>query len=283
MSNDNVPKLKKQSPKLYFDTRSVRNNIICILIGSIGFTSVLIILSPYDKKVIICDIIEPLAATIALGLSVLVIYRQKTDGLMGKAYTFLGVGLALFLIAEIIWSYYEIVLEIENPFPSIADALWLIGYGPLLYFVFKMYRFFGASNSRTHQLFVSVAGAVLLLYLISGISQTADFTTQGRIVSFIISISYPTLDIILLIPAALIILNPMKGELTSIPWIFLAILIMSVGDSAFAYSSNVIALQKMNWVWNLFFVTSYFVTSAGLFWHNRFFIHDIKEKEDLKV
>jgi hypothetical protein len=283
MSNDNVQKLKKQSPKLYFDTRSVRNNIICILIGSIGFTSVLIILSPYDKKAIICDIIEPLAATIALGLSVLVIYRQKTDGVMGKAYTFLGVGLALFLIAEIIWSYYEIVLEIENPFPSIADALWLIGYGPLLYFVFKMYRFFGASNSRTHQLFVSVAGAVLLLYSISGISQTADFTTQGRIVSFIISISYPTLDIILLIPAALIILNPMKGELTSIPWIFLAILIMSVGDCAFAYSSNVIALQKMNWVWNLFFVTSYFVTSAGLFWHNRFFIHDIKEKEDLKV
>jgi hypothetical protein len=75
----------------------------------------------------------------------------------------------------------------------------------------------------------------------------------------------------------------MKGELTSIPWIFLAILIMSVGDCAFAYSSNVIALQKMNWIWNLFFVTSYFVTSAGLFWHNRFFIHDIKEKEDLKV
>jgi hypothetical protein len=55
---------------------------------------------------------------------------------------------------------------------------------------------------------------------------------------------------------------------------------MSVGDSAFAYSSNVIALQKMNWVWNLFFVTSYFVASAGLFWHNRFFIHDSKEKED---
>ena len=76
----------------------------------------------------------------------------------------------------------------------------------------------------------------------------------------------------------------MKGELTSIPWIFLAISIMSVGDSAFAYSSNVIALQKMNWVWNLFFVTRLiFVTSAGLFWHNRFFIYDNKEKEDLKV
>ena len=160
----------------------------------IGFTSVLIILSPDDKKVIICDIIEPLAAAIAVGLSILVIYRQKTDGLMGKTYTFLGVGLALFLIAEIIWSYYEVALEIENPFPSIADALWLIGYGPLLYFVFKMYRFFGASNSRTHQLLAFVAGVVFLVYLISGISQTADFTTQGGITSFIISISYPSLD-----------------------------------------------------------------------------------------
>lgn len=283
MSNDNVPKIKKQSQKLYFDTKSVRNNIIRVLIGSIGFASVLIILSPDDKKVLICDIVEPLAAAIAVGLSVLVIYRQKTDGLMGKAYTFLGVGLVLFLIAEIIWSYYEIALVIENPFPSIADALWLIGYGPLLYFVFKMYRFFGASNSRTHQLFVSVAGAVFLLFLISGISQTADFTTQKGITSFLISISYPTLDTILLIPAALIILNPMKGELTSVPWIFLAVLIMSIGDSAFAYSSNVIALQKMNWVWNLFFVTSYFITSAGLFWHNRFFICNNKEKQDLKV
>jgi hypothetical protein len=92
MSNDNVPKIKKQSPKLYFDTKSVRNNIICVLIGSIGFTSVLIILSPDDKKVIICDIIEPLAAAIAVGLSVLVIYRQKQMGLWAKRILFLAWG-----------------------------------------------------------------------------------------------------------------------------------------------------------------------------------------------
>ena len=61
MSNDNVLRIKKQFPKLYFDTKSVHNNIICVLIGSIGFTSVLIILSPEDKKLIIYDIIEPLA------------------------------------------------------------------------------------------------------------------------------------------------------------------------------------------------------------------------------
>ena len=76
----------------------------------------------------------------------------------------------------------------------------------------------------------------------------------------------------------------MKGELTSIPWIFLAVLIMSIGDSTFAYSSNLTAFQNTGWIWNLFFVASYFITSAGLFWHNRFFIFTIKKKQEyLKV
>ena len=270
-------KAKRQSQNLYSDTKSVRNKVICVLFGSIVFTTFLIILSPSDQKVILTDIIEPLAAAVAVAFSILIIYRQKTDGLIGKAYCFLGIGLALFLTAEIIWSYYEIGLQIENPFPSIADALWIIGYLPLSYFVFKMYRFYGASRSRAHQIFVSVTGAVFILYLASAIYQHSDLATQIGTLSFLISICYPMLDILLLVPAALIILNPVKGELTSIPWIFLAVIIMSIGDTAFAYSSDIALPQNTSWIWNLFFISSYFVTSAGLFWHNRFFIHSNKE------
>jgi hypothetical protein len=277
MSNKNFMKIKSRQRKPYFDTKSVRNNIVYVLIGSIVFTS----LSPADERVMLGDLIEPTAAAVAAGLSVMVICRQKTDGLIGSAYTFLGAGLVLFLIAEIIWSYYEIGLEIENPFPSIADVLWLIGYGPLFYYVLKMYRFFGATHSKIHQLSVSIVGAAFVIYLIGDISQTADFTSQSGITSFLISIAYPVLDTILLIPAALIILNPMKGELTSIPWIFLAVLIMCIGDCTFAYGSNIRALQSVTWVWNLFFIASYFIVSAGLFWHNRFFIYNNKGQEYL--
>ena len=89
MSNDNLPKIKKQSPKLYFDTKSVRNNIICVLIGSIGFTSVLIILSPDDKKVIICDIIEPLAALSRWVFQFWSFIDKKQMGLWAKRILFL--------------------------------------------------------------------------------------------------------------------------------------------------------------------------------------------------
>jgi hypothetical protein len=278
-----MQEIKEESQKLYSDTKSIRNKVICVLIGSIVLTTFLITFSPNNNKVLLGDIIAPLAAAIAVAFSGLIIYRQKTDGLIGKAYSSLAIGLVLFLIAEIIWSYYEIGLQIENPFPSIADALWLIGYAPLSYFVFKMYRFFGVSHSRTHQIFVPVASALFLLFLINDIYQKTDFTSQSGTLSFLISISYPILDILLLVPAALIILNPVKGELTSIPWIFLAVLIMSVGDTTFAYSSNIVFLQNLSWIWNLFFITSYFVTSAGLFWHNRFFIHSSEETKRSKI
>lgn len=279
MTDNDVMITKRQSHKLklYSYTRSIRNKVIWAIISSIAFTSLLILFSPNESKLLLTDIIEPMAAGTAGAFSIIVIYRQKTDGLIGKAYIFLSLGLVLFLAAEIIWSYYEIGLEIVNPFPSIADVLWLAGYGPLLYFVFKMYRFFGASRLPSHQILVTIGAAIFVLYVVSETYQRADLTSQTGILSFLISISYPILDILLLIPAALIILSPMKGELTCIPWIFLAILIMSVGDTAFAYSSNIPSLQNLSWIWNLVFIASYFVTSAGLFWHNTFFIHTNSE------
>ena len=71
-------------------------------------------------------------------------------------------------------------------------------------------------------------------------------------------------------PSALILLNPVKGSLTSILWIFLAVLILGIGDSIFAY--NVQAIEDLNWISKLFFITSYVIVVGGLFWHNRFFI-----------
>jgi len=201
------------------------------------------------------------------------VYRQKVDGLMGRAYAVLAAGLALFLAAEIIWSYYEIGLGIEDPFPSVADGLWLIGYGPILYFVLRMYHFLGASQRRSHQIIVCAGAASFIIYFIILTSHAAEFSTLIGAASYLISIAYIVLDLLLLVPSALIILNPKKGELTSIPWIFLAVLVMSFGDITFAYASlSSSAAESLNWIWNLFFITSYILAAGGLFWHNKFFI-----------
>ena len=248
MYNHHRPESKKQS---YFDTRSVRNSLIPVL-----FAYLLIILSPVDKKALLIDIIKPTSAAIATAFSLVVVYRQKTDGIIGKAFTLLAAGLTLFLIGELISSYNDIALGIENSLPSIAYVFWTIAYGPIFYFVFKMYYFLGASHSKTHQILICIVGAVFLTYFITLTSQNADFSTQRGTASFLISIAYPVLDVVLIVPSALILLNPIKGSLTSIPWIFLAVLILGIGDSIFAYTFNVRAMEDLNWISKLFFITS---------------------------
>ncbi len=269
---------KKQLTNPHYDTRSVQNKTVSVLIVSVVVPSLIILFSPNESKIFVCDIIEPLSAAVAVGLSIVVIYRQKIDGLIGKAYASLAIGLALFLAAELIWSYYEIGLGVQSPFPSVADGLWLIGYGPLFYYVFKMYGFFGGSHSKYQQILILAGAVAFLSFPIGGISESANFKTPSGITSFLISVAYPIFDVVLIVPSALIMLNSPKGELTSVPWIFLAFLIMSLGDSIFAYASNIPILQEFNWIWNLFFISSYLVMAAGLFWHGKFFIFNQKKE-----
>jgi hypothetical protein len=269
MYNHQGPESKKQS---YFDTRSVRNSLIPVLIASVLLAYLLIILSPVDKKALLIDMIKPTSAEIATAFSLVVVYRQKTDGIIGKAFTLLAAGLTLFLIGELISSYNDIALGIENALPSIIYHFWTIAYDPIFFFVFKMYYFLGASHSKTHKISICIVRTVFLTYFITLTSQNAEFSTQRGIASFLISIAYPVLDVVLIVPSALILLNPVKGSLTSIPWIFLAVLILGIGDSIFAYTFNVRAMEDLNWISKLFFITSYVIAAGGLFWHNKFFI-----------
>ena len=70
-------------------------------------------------------------------LSLVIVYRQGLDGLLGKAYAALAIGISFWFIAEMIWTYYQVGLGIESPFPSVADLFWLIGYLPFIYYMFK--------------------------------------------------------------------------------------------------------------------------------------------------
>jgi len=128
MYNHHGPESKKQS---YFDTRLVRNSLIPVLIASVLLAYLLIILSPVDKKALLIDMIKPTSAAIATAFSLVVVYRQKTDGIIGKAFTLLAAGLTLFLIGELISSYNDIALGIENSLPSIAYVFWTMAYGPI--------------------------------------------------------------------------------------------------------------------------------------------------------
>ncbi len=68
-----------------------------------------------------------------------------------------------------------------------------------------------------------------------------------------------------------------SGDLTSIPWIFLSFLLITIADSGFAYASNTGWAEQTIWVWNPPYIAGYLVMAAGLFWHKHFFIFNAQK------
>lgn len=261
------------------NVKTIHKRLVIALIVSIVLADSLVLLAPQERRLVIGDIINPISIVIAAALSLLVVYRQKTDGLIGKAYAFLAAGLTLWCIAEILWSFTELVLGQKRPFPSISDGLWLIAYGPLIYYAFKMYNAFHNNSSRFSITLVSIGIAAYLLYIIPLTASTYELSKQEDIFLFLISISYSILDMVFIFPASLIILNAVRGarggELTSIPWIFLSMIVIAVADSVFGYTS-VAGLEALEWTSPPIYSAGYLLMAVGLFWHNRFFIFDEK-------
>ncbi len=72
-------------------------------------------------------------AGILVVLSIIISTRFRSTGNHGKAWLlFLGIAISWF-IAETMWVIYEFVYH-QNPFPSSADAFYLLGY-PFLFFL----------------------------------------------------------------------------------------------------------------------------------------------------
>jgi hypothetical protein len=208
-------------------------------------------------------------------LSFVVFGKQGSGGLFGRSYTALAVGLAMWLVAESIWGYYEVVLAEESPFPSIADAFWLGAYAGLLYYVSSMYKFFG-KGVKAYQLMavIGIIGTFAFFYLQSLVSVSLPpegESLDGYILPLAISVAYPVLDVILLVPAVLIVLNSGKGQLTSIPWAFVSFILIAIADILLGYSA-VTGFQNDVTIITMMYNAAYLVMAAGLLWYLRFFI-----------
>ena len=120
-------------------------------------------------------------------------------------------------------------------------------------------------------LFVAAFSSYYVLQLIS----VADLTDPEAVTPLAISISYPILDGILLVPALLVIISSGKGYLTSVPWIFVSWVFTTIADGIFGFTAVTSIAGDLS-IWNLFYNAAYLSMAAGLFWHNRYMIFDAK-------
>jgi len=257
-----------------------------LIIGFIAATllanSIILLAGDAEARTYFGNVLAPLTAGIATGLSILVVYRQKLSGIFGKAYAGLAVGLGLYFVAEVLWTYYSIGLGIEAPFPSLADAFWLAAYAPFGYGLFKLSKLYSkrGDSSKKTLVIMGIIVAAFSSHYITQLVSVSDLTLPDAGTTLAISIAYPLLDAILIIPALLAIMSGAgRGYLTSIPWIFVAWVLTAIADSIFGFSS-VVSIDDdgsaLSLIFNadLFYNAAYLSMAAGMYWHNKYMIFD---------
>ncbi len=123
-----------------FSSHEMTFYYVLILVLSLA-TSILFFVGN-DIKNTIDDIMTDCAAVVALSASITIVFRQRIIkhilSANNKASLFIMIGLSLWTSAEITFTYYQLVLNVKNPFPTPADALWLLGYAMFIMALYKI-------------------------------------------------------------------------------------------------------------------------------------------------
>src|SRR5262245_52857686 len=130
--------------QVYSEIKRQRKRLILGLVTSIFAINLVVFLSAGSEiEIFVSDLSRVGTISAAAIMSMVIVVRQKTSGLFGRAYASLAAGSILWVAAEAMWGYFEVGLQEERPFPSLADALWLAGYGPIGYHMISTAKFFG--------------------------------------------------------------------------------------------------------------------------------------------
>jgi diguanylate cyclase (GGDEF)-like protein len=178
------------------------------------------------------DIGEAVAA--ALGAIPCFWRAVRTSGRWRLSWALLGAGLAAWSIGEWIWSYYEVIEGSEVPFPSLADAGYLLFPVFCLagLFVRPSAAFVGRARLRVLLDGTMVVASLFILSWATALGAVYHAGAQNTF-SLVVSLAYPASDLVLITVAVLVAsrarldagLVLLVGGLTS----------MAVADSAFAY------------------------------------------------
>ena len=240
----------------------------------------IIISAESNLKVIYSSWILIINSLIAAGLSVMLLLKDRVSIKRDKTIIHLTVGLILWFLANIIWGYYEIVLDIVSPVPSLADLFLLSAYGFLIYRLIITYRSLDhITDKKVISLIILGTGLFLayILYLTISLNEMSSF--RGLML-FVVTIAYPTLNSILTVLALMILLEIKKERHHFIPWIceLVGLLSVVVGDSWFAIIVLTAFVEQL-WISALLLSAHYLLIAGGLVYYLR---HHIKwQSEDL--
>jgi hypothetical protein len=236
-----------------------------------------------------------ITAATASSLGIITVYRHGVRGLHGKSYLFLTLGLISWFSADLTLLYYFYADGIEEQkFVTVTDGFWFIGYGFLSLHLFTIIQSLprsGNDSTVINPKFV-VIGSVIIAIVFASFnaitlmsSEFIDVSEQrADLMPVVVTIAYPILDLILVIPSSIILIRLHKNYQHSIPWFLssLSLLINAIADDG--YLIDFVNGNSQHLIfWDLFYVMDFIIMAGALFWINKYYVSSSRRSKIIKI
>ena len=246
--------------------------ILGLILSAIIANSVIVFSDPHKKHSTAIWILN-ITAAVASSLAIIAVCRHGVHGLHGKSYLFLTLGLISWFSAELTLLYYYYALHIEEQrLISLTDGFWFAGYVFLALHLLTVLRSLRGTIKPRVVVIVSIVTVLFVIYNVFNLA-SSEFLVDVDFAAFIVTVAYPILDLMLIIPSAIILVSLRRDYQHSVPWFLssLSLLVNAVADDG--YVIDFVNANSQNlWVWDLFYVTDFIIMAGALFWYNKFHI-----------
>jgi hypothetical protein len=181
------------------------------------------------------------------------------------------VGVALWFLGESTYSYYQIILNTDVPYPGVGEIFYLAGYGSVILFAYKSYRTLNRNGIKRRVIafvvtlsFVAPVGSTILFF-----GQDVDFQSQWP--EIVLNSIFNYIDSVLLSLSILILTKLPRNNPYIYHWIlFTSFTILTiVTDFIYLYISIVDEqfLFETELIWEAMWAFAYLSVLASAFWY----------------
>ncbi len=150
----------------------------------------------FDYHTTLLPILFVLLADVQLGL----LLRRTESPQQRRIWRWWFWGTLCWVVAETIWFVAEVLLAIDLPYPSPADAFWLAGYGLILRGLIAQIRLYGVPLGSGRRRLLTAVSALAVAVVVGLVLPpiVRDFSI-ARWVEGLLDVLYPLLDLALLL------------------------------------------------------------------------------------
>jgi hypothetical protein len=252
--------------------RDFRTRILALVLGlSIG-TIAVIGTAEGEMQILFQNVTLAVASAAAFILSFIIFHSFRLPSYRNTVMM-LMIGLGLWCAAELTWAYYVQVLKVDVPFPSAADLFYLGGYFFVGSFLLRIARRLAYANKRNvlviSTISISIVATIVNIFILELVRDSFTVTSLNlnQIMTLTLSVAYPILDGLLLIPSMIILYESRANKGQYLSWIMMSIgmLLLGIADTGFGYTAlkNIEALASEA-IWDIIFGLSYIFIISSL-------------------